>query len=130
MARVIFWEKPGCAANARQRAALAAAGHEVDRRDLLAEPWTAAALETFLGALPVADWFNPAAPQVKSGAVDPAALDAAAALALLVATPLLIRRPLMDVDGFRAAGWDPAALAGPLGGGVAPVDGTCGRTRA
>ena len=36
MADVIFWEKPGCAGNARQKALLAAAGHRLKVRDLLA----------------------------------------------------------------------------------------------
>ena len=38
MAKVIFYEKPGCANNAKQKALLAAAGHEVEARNLLTEP--------------------------------------------------------------------------------------------
>lgn len=95
MAHITFYEKPGCGGNARQKALLQAAGHTLDVRDLLSWPWTAEALLAFLKPLPVAQWFNPAAPRIKSGAVNPAALDADAALALLLAEPLLIRRPLM-----------------------------------
>ena len=40
MAHIIFYEKPGCGGNARQKAILQAAGHEVEAKNLLAEPWT------------------------------------------------------------------------------------------
>lgn len=113
--RVVFYEKPGCASNARQKRALQAAGCHVQAHDLLREPWTAARLRAFLAALPVAQWFNPAAPRVKSGEIDPAALAAEAALALLLAEPLLIRRPLIEVDGWRTAGYDAAVLERRLG---------------
>jgi nitrogenase-associated protein len=109
---LIFFEKPGCGGNARQRAALEAAGHTLARRDLLAEPWTPEALLAFLAPLPVAEWFNRAAPRVKSGMVVPEQLDADSALALLLAEPLLIRRPLMQRcdDGSRRVGFDTAAV--------------------
>ena len=38
MATVIFYEKPGCVGNAKQKRLLADAGHEVVPRDLLTEP--------------------------------------------------------------------------------------------
>ena len=110
MATVVFYEKPGCASNARQKGLLAAAGHTVLARSLLTEKWNAQRLRTFFGALPVADWFNPSAPRIKSGEVRPDALDEAAALELMLADPLLIRRPLLDVDGDCRAGFDPAAI--------------------
>jgi nitrogenase-associated protein len=98
MAHVIFYEKPDCAGNARQRALLEAAGHTLSRRDLLQTAWTPDGLLAFLGGLPVAQWFNRSAPRVKRGEVVPEEMDATAALALLVAEPLLIRRPLMRRD--------------------------------
>ncbi|QCO03147.1 ArsC/Spx/MgsR family protein [Azospirillum argentinense] len=106
MADVIFFEKPGCAGNNRQKALLAEAGHTVHARDLLSEPWTADRLRPFFGDRPVAEWFNRAAPAVKSGEVDPDALDEAAALALMLKTPLLIRRPLMQVGDRRDCGFE------------------------
>ena len=103
MARLAFWEKPGCGGNARQKALLAAAGHELVVRSLLAEPWTAERLLQFLEHLPVAEWFNLAAPRVKSGEVDPAGVTREEALALLLAEPLLIRRPLMELADASAS---------------------------
>ncbi|MBP2230204.1 nitrogenase-associated protein [Azospirillum agricola] len=106
MADVIFFEKPGCGGNARQKALLEKAGHRVLARDLLAEPWTAESLRPYFGDRPVADWFNRAAPAVKSGAIVPEAMDEAAALAAMLAQPLLIRRPLMRVGDRRECGFE------------------------
>jgi nitrogenase-associated protein len=110
MATVVFYEKPGCANNTRQKVMLAAAGHTVLARSLLTENWEAPRLRTFFGALPVVEWFNPSAPRITSGEVRPDALDESAALALMLADPLLIRRPLMEVDGQRRAGFDQEAV--------------------
>lgn len=117
MAHILFFEKPGCGGNARQRLALEAAGHVLDVRSLWAEPWTREALLAWLAPLPVAAWFNRAAPRVKSGEVRPEALSADAALALLLAEPLLIRRPLMQNldDGSRRVGFDTADIDAWLG---------------
>jgi nitrogenase-associated protein len=129
MAKVLFWEKPGCAGNARQKALLAASGHEVVARDLRAEPWTAGRLRSFFGDRPVPAWFNRTSPRVKSGEIDPEALDEAAALGLMLADPLLIRRPLMQVGERRETGFEPALVAAWIG--LQPdapvVDETCRR---
>lgn len=116
MSRIVFYEKPGCAGNARQRAWLEQAGHVVDARDLLQHAWTRDGLLEFLAALPVADWFNLAAPALKSGLLDPAAIDAETALGLLLSEPLLIRRPLMRrPDGATLVGFDAARVAAWIG---------------
>ncbi|UDQ89609.1 arsenate reductase family protein [Xanthobacter autotrophicus] len=126
MAHVTFWEKPGCGTNARQKLALANAGHTLDVRSLLTEPWTAERLKEFFGATPVATWFNPAAPKVKSGEVKPEEVEAEAAIALMLAEPLLIRRPLVEVEGARCAGFDRepvTSLLGPAAPGARPLEG-------
>jgi nitrogenase-associated protein len=106
MAKVVFYEKPGCANNARQKALLTASGHQLDVRNLLAESWTAPALQRFFGAKPVAAWFNPASPRVKSGEIRPENVSGPDALALMIADPLLIRRPLMQVGDRCESGFD------------------------
>lgn len=116
MSKITFYEKPGCSGNAQQKQWLRDAGHTLDVRDLLTEPWTRERLLRFLGALPVSAWFNRAAPAVKQGRIDPDALDADSALALLLAEPLLIRRPLMqDADGRCMAGFDTARVHAWIG---------------
>ena len=120
MATIVFFEKPGCAGNARQRALLLSAGHGPERRDLLTEPWTAETLLAFLAPLPVAQWFNRAAPRIKRGALVPEQLDAPAALAALLADPLLIRRPLMRrADGACLVGFDLSEVERFVGIGAA-----------
>ncbi|RXG90735.1 ArsC/Spx/MgsR family protein [Bradyrhizobium zhanjiangense] len=116
MATIIFYQKPGCATNARQIQSLQSDGHDVIAQDILKEPWDAEELRGFFGNMPVASWFNRAAARIKSGEVNPDNIDAASALALMVSDPLLIRRPLIDVDGARCAGFDHEPVLSLLGG--------------
>lgn len=115
MAVVKFWEKPGCANNTRQKALLVASGHSVIAASLLTEPWEAERLRSFFGARPVAEWFNRASPRVKSGEVVPETASAETAIAAMLADPLLIRRPLMEVEGRREVGFDPALVEAWIG---------------
>jgi nitrogenase-associated protein len=131
MTVVVFYEKPGCLTNARQKALLRAHGCELSVRDLLSEPWTGARLGAFLEQLPVSHWFNPAAPRIKSGEIDPAAHDRHSALALLLSDPLLIRRPLLDTEFGKTAGFDDPRVLKPLGvyNQVVAEHRDCARTR-
>lgn len=115
MATITFFEKTGCAGNARQKALLADSGHEVLARDLRHKAWTNFALLEFLVGLPVAQWFNRSAPAVKSGEIVPDELDEPTALALLRDNPLLIRRPLLQVDDERKVGFDATAIHAWIG---------------
>lgn len=112
---MLFYEKPGCVNNTRQKALLLAAGHAVEACNLLTEPWTTEALRGFFGTRPVADWFNRSAPEVTAGRVVPEQMDAERALALMLADPLLIRRPLLDVEGRRSVGFEAADVMDLLG---------------
>ncbi|MDP2904299.1 MAG: ArsC/Spx/MgsR family protein [Methylovulum sp.] len=106
MATVIFYEKPGCRNNTRQKQMLAAAGHQVFARNLLTEVWQAEQLRAFFGLLPVSNWFNYQAPAITIGQVTPDTLNEQQALALMLDNPLLIRRPLMQVGETRRVGFD------------------------
>lgn len=115
MATIVFYEKPGCGNNTKQNVWLAASGHTVLAKNLLIEKWTAERLRPFFGEMPVAQWFNSAAPAVKSGEIDPAEYSTEEALAMMVEQPLLIRRPLMEVDGELCAGFDVQAVDAWIG---------------
>ena len=115
MAHIIFWEKPGCAGNARQKALLLASGHTLEVRNLLAEAWGAERLRSFFSSRPVHEWFNLSSPRIKSGEVIPEALQESQALGLMLADPLLIRRPLMEADGRREAGFEPERVSAWIG---------------
>ncbi len=122
MATVTFYEKTGCSGNARQKALLEAAGHEVVARDLRQVKWTRAQLLDFFDGLPVAQWFNRAAPAVKCGDIVPEHIDEATALGLMQNDPLLIRRPLLEVGDRRMAGFDVAAVDAWLGLGAEALE--------
>jgi nitrogenase-associated protein len=107
--------KLGCINNTKQKALLKAAGHVVEARDLLTEKWTAIALRSFFGDLPFAAWFNPTAPDVKSGAIAPHLIQAVEALDLMIQNPLLIRRPLMQVGDRKEVGFDLKTVADWIG---------------
>ena len=114
MARIVFYEKPGCINNTRQKRLLIAAGALLDVRNLLTEGWTASRLAGFFQHKPVAEWFNKAAPGVKSGIINPAAISADDALVAMLQDPLLIRRPLIQYGDFHCSGFDWPALAAQL----------------
>jgi hypothetical protein len=52
---------------------------------------------------------------VKSGEVKPSELDAESALDMMLAEPLLVRRPLMEVGKEFRVGFDPAAVRAWIG---------------
>jgi len=106
MAKIIFWEKPGCKGNSRQKEILLASGHELEVRDLLTENWSQEILAKFFGDRPVAEWFNITNPDVKTGIIDPQQVSYQEALAMMVAEPLLIGRPLMQFGNERLAGFE------------------------
>jgi nitrogenase-associated protein len=101
-----FYEKPGCTNNTRQKIMLLESGHVVTACSILKNAWTAETLKPFFNGLPVAEWFNMAAPRIKSGEVIPADFDENAAIQAMLADPLLIRRPLMEVDDTFICGFD------------------------
>lgn len=115
MAEVIFYEKPDCAANAKQKKQLEAAGHVLEVRDLMAAAWTRDSLRPFFAERPVEQWINKLHPSVRSGAVTPATLTAEQALDLMIADPSLIRRPLLQVGDERRSGYDPNGLQDWIG---------------
>lgn len=115
MSTITFYEKPGCGNNTKQKAMLVAAGHEVIARDLLTEAWTAQRLLEFFGERPVADWFNRAAPRVKSGEIVPEQIDTETAVRLMLQEPLLIRRPLIEANGRKEIGFDQDLIHSWLG---------------
>lgn len=106
MDTIRFYEKPGCINNNRQKQLLAKAGYQLDVRNLLTEPWTRQRLEQFFVGMPVAERFNRTAPKISSGLILPEALDEDTAYALMLADPLLIRRPLMEIGEHRLVGFE------------------------
>ena len=121
MTVLIFYEKPGCVGNARQKAVLRSQAVEFEVRDLLVEFWCADRLRPFFGTTPVPDWFNLSAPAVKSGEIDIQVCSEYQALTMMREQPLLIRRPLMELGNVRQAGFGPGPVTQALGLALEPA---------
>jgi nitrogenase-associated protein len=111
-----FYEKPGCINNSKQKRLLEQHGHRIEAHSLLDQHWNAATLRLFFNDMPVSEWFNRAAPRVKSGEIVPEAFDEQSALEAMIQDPLLIRRPLLDAYGELACGFDNPLVKELLGG--------------
>ena len=112
---VLFWEKPGCVGNSQQKLFLISQGCGMQVRDLLKTSWTMEVLTEFFGSKPVAEWFNLSAPMIKSCVLDIHELTAPEALELMVAQPLLIRRPLMQYGELKQSGFESGPVLDSLG---------------
>lgn len=103
---VIFYEKPGCTTNKKQKKMLRKSGCVVFERNLLQHGMRSDELYSFFESRPVPDWFNPNAPQLKSGDINPEKLSKDEAMNLLFLEPILIKRPLMIINQQKLCGFD------------------------
>jgi len=106
MATIIFYGKMNCINNFKQKRLLRAAGHDLVDQDILSQAWTPDRLRPFFGEAPVREWFNMTAPVIKQKRFAPDRVSAAQALEAMVRDPLLIRRPLLMIEGQRICGFD------------------------
>lgn len=107
---ILFYEKPGCINNTKQKELLVKQGHTIEAHSILTTAWTTATLRPFFNTMPVVEWFNKAAPQVKNGEINPLLFDENTALEAMIANPILIRRPLIHAEGQLACGFDNALV--------------------
>ena len=103
---IIFYEKPGCKTNEKQKQSFRDAGCKIIERDLLNHGLSDVELHEFFKNMPVTKWFNPSAPQIKKGEINPVELDKETALKMLMENPILIRRPLMIIKGKKLCGFN------------------------
>lgn len=89
--------------------------HDLEVRNLLSWPWTPNSLKLFLADEPVSAWFNQSSPRIKSGEVVPTQLTEEQAILELIADPILIRRPLLQVGEERKIGFDQAKIESWIG---------------
>ena len=103
---IIFYEKPGCITNEKQKQLLRDAGCKIIARDLLNHGMSEDELYQFFKNMSVTKWFNPNAPDIKSGKINPIHYDEKTALALIKENPILLRRPLMIIGEKKLCGFN------------------------
>ena len=103
---VSFYEKPGCKTNTRQKEQLKAAGYVVQSIDMLSKQWEQESLAKFFNNNSPRDFINPRAPEITSGAFDPAGCSDEELYTAMIATPILIKRPLLFFRGEFGVGFD------------------------
>lgn len=120
-----FYEKPGCAGNARQKAKLSSLGCMLSVKSLLDGVWDKKELREYFADKPVSAWFNMSAPKIKDGLIDVNALSENEALEMMVKEPLLIKRPLMKCGNVKISGFEPSEIRERLGLNVEEAPPTC-----
>lgn len=100
-----FFEKPGCINGEKQKNILGQAGHALTCINILTFPWTRDALLKFVAGKEPVTMMNFMTPAIKSGDIDPAALSFEGAVALMAASPILIKRPLIRIGDLHIQGF-------------------------
>ena len=115
MAEILFFEKPGCINNGKQKKILENAGNVLECLDILSYRWTKEELLPFVSGKEPDQIINSTAPVVKKGELVPSQLSFAEAVDLMIDDPILIKRPLIKVDGICVQGFEDARLNPYLG---------------
>lgn len=115
MAEIRFFEKPGCINGEKQKNILRAAGHTLSCVNILEHQWTKEELLNFVAGKTPAEIMNFTAPAIKNGDITPADLSFDEALDLMLADPILIKRPLIEVAGQHIQGFLHPELQSYLG---------------
>jgi nitrogenase-associated protein len=115
MAEILFYEKPGCINGEKQKTILEKAGNSVKCINILTFAWSASALLPFVAGREPIEIMNYTAPAIKNGEIKPDQLNFNEALSLMINNPILIKRPLIHVDGHNIQGFTSTALKPYLG---------------
>lgn len=103
---IIFYNKPGCKTNTKQKKILRNFGCIVIERSLLHHDMERNDLLSFFQNKPISEWFNQNAPSLKNGELDISHIDEEEALNLLMSNPALIKRPLLIIKNQRLSGFN------------------------
>jgi nitrogenase-associated protein len=115
MAFIQFFEKPGCINGEKQKDILIKAGHTLECINILEHRWSPEELATFIAEKDPTLIMNYTAPAIKNGEIIPADLAYDEAVRRMIETPILIKRPLIRVDGISIQGFTDDRLAPYLG---------------
>ncbi|WP_373073131.1 ArsC/Spx/MgsR family protein [Sulfurimonas sp.] len=108
---IVFYEKPGCAGNARQKKLLKQCGYELDVKDILSNPWTTEELQSFFYGLDKTEIVNESAPDIKNGILKLEKITKDDLIFKMLETPILIKRPLMIFGENKLCGFNTSRLS-------------------
>lgn len=103
---ITFFEKPGCAGNAKQKKLLDLYNISYKTEDMLSYPWQQETLKAFFDTMEKEDIFNPFAPQIKNREIVPEQLSKEQLIELMIENPILIKRPLLIIGEEKVCGFD------------------------
>ncbi len=104
MAEMIFFTKTGCTSSEQQKTALNNAGNHLECYDILSRTWTRESLLPFVRGREVLQIMDCSAPAIRTGEIDPLLLSWEDAVNLMIAMPVLIKGPLVQVDNLHIQG--------------------------
>jgi arsenate reductase (glutaredoxin) len=107
---IIFYEKPGCAGNHKQKTVLKNQGLSFQTKSILDTPWTSDSLSLFFKNLEKKDIINPFAPKIKNKELDIDTISKEELIELMCQEPILIKRPLLEIGEQKLCGFDINAI--------------------
>lgn len=113
--KVIFYEKPGCKGNARQKEVLTSAGYLLDVKDILSTTWDRKELLLFFENKKIHDCVNLSAPVITREGLDIYSLKESDLLDRMISEPILIKRPLILYKSKHGVGFDCELVESLLG---------------
>ena len=107
----IFYEKPGCTGNKKQKELLWSHGITLVVKSILDSSWSKEQLQAFFTGLDNDKIVNPFAPQIKKGDIDVSKLSQEELIDLMIQEPILIKRPLVEVNESKVCGFNKEKLS-------------------
>ncbi len=104
--KIVFYEKPGCLGNKKQKELLKANGLEFEVKSILDTKWDKKTLESFFVGLEKNEIVNETAPKIKNGEIDLNSVTKEQLIYKMINDPILIKRPLIIVDDSKICGFD------------------------
>lgn len=104
--KIVFYEKPGCAGNKKQKELLKSHGVEFEVKSILDTKWDKTTLSSFFEGLDVKEIVNQFAPKIKSGEININSLTKEQLIYKMIEEPILIKRPLIRIDDVKVCGFN------------------------
>ena len=116
--KVVFYEKTGCSGNERQKKLLQTNGISFETRSILDTLWNKETLQTFFKGLDKEDIINNFAPQIKNNELNISDISKENLIEQMCETPILIKRPLLEIGENKLVGFDIEKINTLLGSNI------------